>query len=191
MAPWRVLVPWRRRYAVSGRRRSGGILPRGDGHFGAERLQLPDEAADLATGVDVLCVRAPAARRQPAGSPGSATMLRMRRGSGYEQAEAELCLVEAGEVGVVLSPPPRGGVIAEAAHRPLLGLRSDARPHRTRPAHMYLQVGLGPTPVCLKEAVGAVPRDEYWVPPGPRSRRPAAAARSRRQGGRPLAGSRG
>jgi hypothetical protein len=51
-------------------------------------------------------------------------MLRMQRGSGYEQAEAELCLVEAGEVAVVLSPPPRGEVIAEAAHRPLLGLRS-------------------------------------------------------------------
>jgi hypothetical protein len=51
-------------------------------------------------------------------------MLRLQRGSGHEQAEAELCLVEAGEVPVVLSPPPRGEVSAEAAHRPLLGLRS-------------------------------------------------------------------
>jgi hypothetical protein len=56
-------------------------------------------------------------------------MLRMQRGSGYEQAESGLCLVEAGEVAVVLSPPARGEVIAEAAHRPLLGLRSDAGPH--------------------------------------------------------------
>jgi hypothetical protein len=32
------------------------------------------------------------------------TMLRLRRGSGYEQAEAELCLVEADEVAVALGP---------------------------------------------------------------------------------------
>ena len=54
---------------------------------------------------------------------------RMQRGSGHEQAQAELCLVEAGQVAVVLGPPPRGEVIAEAAHRPLLGLRPDPRPH--------------------------------------------------------------
>jgi hypothetical protein len=34
-------------------------------------------------------------------------MLRMQRGSGYEQAEAELRFVKAVEVSVVLSPPPR------------------------------------------------------------------------------------
>jgi hypothetical protein len=88
-------------------------------------------------------------------------MLRMQRGSGYEQAQAELCLVKPGEVAVALSPPPRGEVIAEAAHRPLLGLRPDARPHRTGPAHMLLQVCLGAAPVRLEEAVGAVPRDEH------------------------------
>jgi hypothetical protein len=52
-------------------------------------------------------------------------MLRMQRGSGYEQAEAELRFVKAVEVSVVLSPPPRGEVFAEAAHGPLLGLRPD------------------------------------------------------------------
>ena len=30
---------------------------------------------------------------------------RVQRGSGYEQAEAELCLVEAGEFAVTLGPP--------------------------------------------------------------------------------------
>ena len=41
----------------------------------------------------------------PADRPGSATMLRLQRGSGYEQAEAQLCLVEAGEFAVTLGPP--------------------------------------------------------------------------------------
>jgi hypothetical protein len=70
-------------------------------------------------------------------------MLRMQRGSCHEQAEAELCLVEVGEFTVALGPPARVKILAQAAYGPLLGLRSDPRPHRARPAHMFLQVGLG------------------------------------------------
>ena len=94
-------------------------------------------------------------------------MLRTKRRSGYEQAEAELSLVEPCEVAVTLSPPARVKILAQAAHRPLLGLRSNARPHRARPAHMFLQVCLGPAPVRLEEAVGAVPRDEHRLRPAP------------------------
>lgn len=51
--------------------------------------------------------------------------LNLRRGSGYEQAGAEICRVEVGEVAVAYGPPAGVEVVAEASHRPLLGLRSD------------------------------------------------------------------
>jgi len=47
----------------------------------------------------------------------------VRRGSGYEQAKAELRCVESDEVAVAFGPPAGGKVITEAAHGPLLGLR--------------------------------------------------------------------
>ena len=52
-------------------------------------------------------------------------MATVSRGSGDEQAKAELGRVETDEVTVVFGPPTRGEVIAEAAHCPLLGVRSD------------------------------------------------------------------
>src|SRR5688500_15806273 len=51
-------------------------------------------------------------------------------GSGDKQAKAKLCRLETDEVAVAFGPPTGCEVITEAAHRPLLGVRPDPRPHR-------------------------------------------------------------
>jgi hypothetical protein len=89
---------------------------------------------------------------------------RVRQGSGYEQAEAEVSCVEAGEAAVALGPAARVEVVAEAAHRPLFGLRPYLRPRRHHTAHAVLQVRPGAAPVGLEQAVGAVLR--YGHPHG-------------------------
>ena len=61
---------------------------------------------------------------------------------------------------------PRDKVVAEAAHRPLLGLRADPSPHRYPAAHPFIEVGLGLAPVGLEEAVGAVPGDGHRLHAG-------------------------
>src|SRR5262249_10648192 len=88
------------------------------------------------------------------------------RGSGYEQAKAKLRCIESDEVAVAFGPPARDKVVAEAAHCPLLGLRSDSGPHRYSATYMIVQVCLGPTPVGLEEAVSAVPRNEHRLRAG-------------------------
>ncbi len=60
--------------------------------------------------------------------------LNQRRGSSYEQAEAEICRVEVGEVAVALGPPAGVEVVAEASHRPLLGLRPASAVTHPHPA---------------------------------------------------------
>ena len=79
-----------------------------------------------------------------------------RRGSGYEQAEVDLCRVERDEVAVAFCPPARGRVVTEAAHRPLLDLRPDPGPHRHAPAYPVVQVCLGSAPVGLAPAFGSI-----------------------------------
>src|SRR5580692_1004773 len=79
-------------------------------------------------------------------------------GSGDEQAKAELRGIESDEVAVAFGPPAAGQVSTEVAHRPLLGLRSDSGPHRYSATDLIVEVGLGPAPVGLEEAVSAVPR---------------------------------
>ncbi|GAA2334330.1 hypothetical protein GCM10010431_66870 [Streptomyces kunmingensis] len=44
------------------------------------------------------------------------------------------------EVPVALGPPARGKVVAEAVHRPLLGLRTDSGPYRSRAVHLLVEV---------------------------------------------------
>jgi hypothetical protein len=49
---------------------------------------------------------------------------------------------------------------------------------------MFLQVGLGVAPVCLEEAVGAVPRDEQRFRPAPdRAGQPEQPVRVSEAGG--------
>src|SRR4249919_2730538 len=86
--------------------------------------------------------------------------------SGDQQAKAELCRLEIDEVAVAFSPPTRREVIAEAVHCPLLGVRPDFGPHRYSSTDVLVQIGLGPTPEGLEEAVNAVPRNEYRLHPG-------------------------
>src|SRR5262249_30190328 len=50
-------------------------------------------------------VSAPSRRPQRPCPPTCENHLRLRQGSGYEQAEAELCRVEVDEVAVALGPP--------------------------------------------------------------------------------------
>ncbi len=112
----------------------------------------------------------------------------LRRGSGYEQAKAKLRCIESDEVAVAFGPPTRCEVITEAAHCPLLGLRPDSGPHRYSPTDMIVQVGLGPAPVGLEEAVRAVPQNEHRLHPG--SDRAGHLGQRRPPYERPRAGSR-
>ncbi len=80
------------------------------------------------------------------------------RGSAYEQAQTELRGVESDEVAVAFGPPAGDKVVAEAVYRALLGLRPDSGPHGYSATNIIVQVCLGPAPVGLEEAVGAVPR---------------------------------
>src|SRR4051812_5498065 len=92
--------------------------------------------------------------------------LTLRRGSSYEQAEAEICRVEVGEVAVALGPPAGVEVVAEASYRPLLGLRPHPRPHRHRTAHVILQIRLRSAPVRLEQAVSTVPWNRHRLSAG-------------------------
>ena len=78
-------------------------------------------------------------------------------GSGDKQASAKLCHLEIDEVAVAFGPPTGCEVITEAVHCPLLGVRPDSGPHRYSATDMIVQVCLGPAPVGLEEAVGAIP----------------------------------
>src|SRR5438105_15953159 len=82
-------------------------------------------------------------------------------GSGDKQAKAKLCRREIDEVAVAFGPPTGCEVITETAHCPLLGVRPNPGPHRYPPTYLFVQVCLGPAPVGLEKAVGAVPRNEH------------------------------
>src|SRR5512132_329819 len=68
-------------------------------------------------------------------------------GSGDKQAKTKLCRLEIKEVAVAFGPPTRCEVITEAAHCPLLGVRTDCLPHRYSATDILIQVRLGPAPV--------------------------------------------
>src|SRR6266705_5687063 len=87
-------------------------------------------------------------------------------GSGDKQAKAKLCRLEIDEVAVTFGPPTGCEVITEAAHCPLLGIRPDSGPHRYSATYMIVQVGLGPAPIGLEEAVRAVPWNEHRLHAG-------------------------
>src|SRR5438477_9778607 len=105
-------------------------------------------------------------RGGPAQPVGQQRVASLRRGSGYEQAKAELRRVESDEVAVAFGPPARDKVITEAPHCPLLGIRPDSGPYRYSATNVIVQVCLGPAPVSLEEAVGAVPRNEHRLRAG-------------------------
>ena len=131
--------------------------------------------------VNTACARSRRVRREQGGA-----------GSADQQAKAELRRIEGDEIAVALGPPARGEVIAQGAQRPLLGLRPDPRPHRHSAAHVLVQVGLGPSPVGLEQAVSAVPRDEHRLRPGAdRAGQLGQRQAGRREAQRPRAGSRG
>src|SRR5438445_7253424 len=100
-------------------------------------------------------------RGGPAQPVRAATCTQSAEGSGDKQAEAKLCRLEIDEVAVTFGPPTGCEVITEAAHCPLLGLPPDSGPHRYSATYTVVQVCLGPAPVGLEEAVGAVPRNEH------------------------------
>src|SRR5580658_11081547 len=65
---------------------------------------------------------------------------RFLAGSGNKQATVKLCCVEIGEVAVAFGPPAGCEVITQAAHGPLLDVRTDSRPDRHSAADMLVEV---------------------------------------------------
>src|SRR5579875_1163276 len=98
--------------------------------------------------------------------PGQLAVARQRRGSGYEQAKAELRRVKIDDVAIAFGPPAGREIRTEDTHGPLLGVRPHPGPHRYSAPDMIVQIRLGPAPVGLEEAVRAVPRNEHRLHPG-------------------------
>ncbi|MGV9325070.1 transposase [Streptosporangium sandarakinum] len=96
----------------------------------------------------------------------------LRHGSSYEQAEAEICRVEAGEVAVALGPPAGGEVVAEASHRPLLGLRPDLRPHRHGVSAITPLQQQAAQPAQMRDRVGERVADQFRDLPQSEARPP-------------------
>src|SRR5262245_12262544 len=71
--------------------------------------------------------------------------------SGDKQAKTRLCRLETQEVAVTFDPPTRCEVLAEAPHRPLLGIRPDTGPHRDSATDVLVEVGLGPRQYASKK----------------------------------------
>src|SRR5271167_570664 len=87
--------------------------------------------------------------------------------SGDEEPKPDICHLEVAKLAVALGPATRGEVVTEASHRPVFAAWNECVPQRDSTADALIEIGLGPAPVGLVEAINAIPGNQHGLDPSP------------------------